>query len=211
MKRTLALFAASTALALGACGAPAEDEAPATSTVTQEVTADETTAAPSASETNADNSGGESEAAEDSASAGNSTPAEEDSDTPSEEPEQPDPSEQSPEDFQALMAEEMRNNGQIGDTFTIDGQPTELCIHGDGFGLNVVTAGANTSCDFASNLLEATNQDLNPTGQSIRDIMPQSVEVSSPVTNQSYMTNCSTDARNLITCTGGDNAVVFMY
>ncbi|PQM75090.1 hypothetical protein [Corynebacterium sp. J010B-136] len=211
MKRTLALFAASTALALGACGAPAEDEAPATSTVTQEVTADETTAAPSASESNSDNSGGESEAAEDSASAGDSTPAEEDGDTPSEEPEQPDPSEQSPEDFQALMAEEMRNNGQIGDTFTIDGQPTELCIHGDGFGLNVVTAGANTSCDFASNLLEATSQDLNPTGQNIRDIMPQSVEVSSPVTNQSYMMNCSTDARNLITCTGGDNAVVFMY
>lgn len=211
MKRTLALFAASTALALGACGAPAEEEAPATSTVTQEVTADETTAAPSASETNADNATGESEAAEDSVSAGNRSPAEEDGDTPSEEPEQPDPSEQSPEDFQALMAEEMRNKGQVGDTFTIDGQATELCVHGDGFGLNVVTAGANTSCDFASNLLEATTKDVDPTQQNIRDTMAQSVEVSSPVTNQSYMMDCSIDARALITCTGGDNAVVYMY
>ena len=211
MNRTLALFAASTALALGACGAPAEEEAPATSTVTQEVTADETTAAPSASESNADNATGESEAAKDSVSAGNSSPAEEYGDTTSEEPEQPDPSEQSPEDFQALMAEEMRNNGQVGDTFTIDGQATELCVHGDGFGLNVVTTGANTSCDFASELLEAATTDLNPTEQSIRDTMPQAFEVTSPVTNQTYTMDCSTDARNLITCTGGDNAVVYMY
>lgn len=40
MKRTFATFAAVTALALGACGAPAEDEAAATSTVTQHVTAE---------------------------------------------------------------------------------------------------------------------------------------------------------------------------
>lgn len=198
MKRIVALFAASTALALGACGAPADEEVAATSTVTQEVTADETTTAPSNTEGTDDNAGGESEIAEEDQ---NSSP----------EPEQPDQAEQTPEDFRALMAEEMRNNGNVGDTFTIDGQPTELCIHGDGFGLNVVTTGANTSCDFASELLEAATTDLNPTEQSIRDTMPQAFEVTSPVTNQTYTMDCSTDARNLITCTGGDNAVVYMY
>lgn len=198
MKRIVALLATSSALALGACGAPADEEVAATSTVTQEVTADETTTAPSNTDGADDNAGGESEIAE------------EDQNT-SPEPEQPDLAEQTPEDFQALMVEEMRNNGNVGDTFTIDGQPTELCIHGDGFGLNVVTTGANTSCGFASELLEAATTDLNPTEQSIRDTMPQVFEVTSPVTNQSYTMDCSTDARNLITCTGGDNAVIYMY
>ena len=198
MKRIVALLATSTALALGACGAPADEEVAATSTVTQEVTADETTTAPSNTDGADDNAGGESEIAE------------EDQNT-SPEPEQPDLAEQTPEDFQALMVEEMRNNGNVGDTFTIDGQPTELCIHGDGFGLNVVTTGAKTSCGFASELLEAATTDLNPTEQSIRDTVPQIFEVTSPVTNQSYTMDCSTDARNLITCTGGDNAVVYMY
>ncbi|WLP86523.1 hypothetical protein Q9G90_09335 [Corynebacterium stationis] len=210
MKRILALVAASTALVLGACGAPADEEVAATSTVTQEVTADETTTAPSNTEGTDDNAGGESEIAEDSASNSAGIPAEEDQNT-SPEPEQPDQAEQTPEDFRALMAEEMRNNGNVGDTFTIDGQPTELCIHGDGFGLNVVTTGANTSCGFASELLEAATTDLNPTEQSIRDTLPQAFEVTSPVTNQTYTMDCSTDARNLITCTGGDNAVVYMY
>ena len=210
MKRIVALFAASTALALGACGAPADEEVAATSTVTQEVTADETTTAPSNTDGTVDNAGGESEIAEDSASNSTGIPAEEDQNS-SPEPEQPDQAELTPEDFRALMAEEMRNNGNVGDTFTIDGQPTELCIHGDGFGLNVVTTGANTSCDFASELLEAATTDLNPTEQSIRDTMPQAFEVTSPVTNQTYTMDCSTDARNLITCTGGDNAVVYMY
>ena len=130
MKRILALVAASTALVLGACGAPANEEVAATSTVTQEVTADETTTAPSNTEGTDDNAGGESEIAEDSASNSAGIPAEEDQNTPPE-PEQPDQAEQTPEDFQALMADEMRNNGNVGDTFTIDGQTTELCIHGD--------------------------------------------------------------------------------
>lgn len=198
MKRIVALLTTSTALALGACGAPADEDVAATSTVTQEATADETTTAPSNTDGTDNNAGGESEIAE------------EDQNT-SPEPEQPDLAEQTPEDFQALMVEELRNNGNVGDTFTIDGQPTELCIHGDGFGLNVVTTGANTSCGFASELLEAATTDLNPTEQSIRDTMPQVFEVTSPVTSQTYTMDCSTDARNLITCTGGDNAVVYMY
>ena len=99
----------------------------------------------------------------------------------------------------------------MGDSVSLGGPPTEPGIHGDGCGLNVLTTGANTSCDFASELLEAATTDLNPTEQSIRDTMPQAFEVTSPVTNQTYTMDCSTDARNLITCTGGDNAVVYMY
>ena len=205
MKRTFLLCAAATTLALSACGAPEDDPAP-TSTVTKEVIEENTTAAPSDPED--PSSERESEAASEPANESSATPS--DDASPSE-PEQPDLSEQTPEDFQALMVEEMRTNGNVGDTFTIDGQATELCVHGDGFGLNVVTAGANTSCEFASNLLDAATEDINPTQENIRDTMPQTLEVASPVTNQQYQMDCSTDARNLITCTGGDNAVVYMY
>src|SRR5690625_7062796 len=106
--------------------APADEEVAATSTVTQEATANETTTAPSNTDGTDDNAGGESEIAEDSASNSTGIPAEDDQNT-SLEPEHPDQAELTPEDFQALMAEEMRNNGNVGDTFTIDGQPTELC------------------------------------------------------------------------------------
>ena len=205
MKRTFLLCAAATTLALSACGAPDDDPAP-TSTVTKEVTEEDTSAASSESED--PSSERESEAASEPANESSAAPS--DDASPSD-PEQPDLSEQTPEDFQALMVEEMRTNGNVGDTFTIDGQATELCVHGDGFGLNVVTAGANTSCEFASNLLDAATEDINPTQENIRDTMPQTLEVASPVTNQQYQMDCSTDARNLITCTGGDNAVVYMY
>src|SRR5699024_5551743 len=189
MKRTFLLFAAATTLVLSACGAPDDDPAP-TSTVTKEVPEEDTSAAPSDSEV--PSSEPESEPANESSAAPS------DDASPSD-PEQPDLSEQTPEDFQALMVEEMRTNGNVGDTFTIDGQATELCVHGDGFGLNVVTAGANTSCEFASNLLDAATEDINPTQEIFRDIMLQTLEVASPVTNQQYQIDCSTDARNLIT------------
>src|SRR5699024_6833022 len=110
MKRILALVDASTALVLGACGSSADEEVAATSTVTQEVTADETATAPSNTEGTDDNAGGESEIAEDSASNSAGIPAEEYQNS-SPEPDQPDQPEQTPEDFRALMAEEMRNNG----------------------------------------------------------------------------------------------------
>src|SRR5699024_672359 len=119
MKRTFLLFAAATTLVLSACGAP-DDEPAATSTLTKEGP-------------EVPSSEPESEAASEPANESSAAPS--DDASPSD-PEQPDLSEQTPEGFQALMVEEMRTNGNVGDTFTIDGQATELCVHGDGFGLN---------------------------------------------------------------------------
>ncbi|MEY8578040.1 hypothetical protein AALI21_07000 [Corynebacteriaceae bacterium 6-324] len=216
MKRTFATFAAATALTLSACGAPAEDEAAATSenaaettTVTQEVT-EEATDSPTETDGSDDSADGETEAAEGTAPSGDGTPPPPVGETP-QEPEQPEQPDQSAEEFQNIMAEEMRNNGNIGDTFTIDGQPTELCVHGDGYGLNVVTAGANTSCEFAKNVMMATTGDTDPTQDNVRDSMPQTVKAGSPTTNRAYTMDCAADERNLITCVGGDNAVVYMY
>ena len=202
MKRTFATFAAGTALALGACGAPAEDEAAATSTVTQHVTAEATTEAPETQ------SPGDAPA--DTEATDTETPPAEETQTP-DEPEQPEQPEQTLEEFQQVMHQEMVNNGNIGDTFTIDGQPTELCVHGDGYGLNVVTAGENTTCDFARSVMNAATAGLNPTGQNVRDSLPASVHAGSPATGEAYDMQCTNDERNLITCTGGSNAVVYMY
>ena len=219
MKRTFATFAAATALTLSACGAPAEDEAAATSedaaptsTVTQVVTEEETEA-PAETDGSDDGAEGETEAAEGTATGGAGTPPPEDGETPQEpeQPEQPEQPDQTLEEFQEVMAQEMVNNGNIGDTFTIDGQPTELCVHGDGYGLNVVTAGANTSCEFAKSVMTATTGDTDPTQDNVRNSMPQTVRAGSPATNMAYDMDCSVDHRNLITCVGGDNAVVYMY
>ena len=219
MKRTFATFAAATALTLSACGAPAEDEAAATSedaaptsTVTQVVTEEESEA-PAETDGANDGAEGETEAAEGTATGGAGTPPPEDGETPQEpeQPEQPEQPDQTLEEFQEVMAQEMVNNGNIGDTFTIDGQPTELCVHGDGYGLNVVTAGANTSCEFAKRVMTATTGDTDPTQDNVRNSMPQTVRAGSPATNQAYDMDCSVDHRNLITCVGGDNAVVYMY
>lgn len=204
MKRTFATFAAVTALTLGACSAPAEDEAAATSTVTQHVTAEATTEAPETQ------SPGDAPADTEAEATDTETPPAEETQTP-DKPEQPEQPEQTLEEFQQVMHQEMVNNGNIGDTFTIDGQPTELCVHGDGYGLNMVTAGANTTCDFARNVMNAATAGLNPTGQNVRDSLPASIHAGSPATGEAYDMQCANDERNLITCTGGNNAVVYMY
>src|SRR5699024_3009629 len=118
---------------------------------------------------------------------------------------------QAPDEFEAAMAEQMRINGNIGDPFVIDGQETELCVHGAGFGLNVVTAGGNTTLEVARDVMNSATDGLNPTGANARDRLPTTVRAASPVTNKAYDMNCSVDERKLITCTGGDNATVYMY
>lgn len=114
-------------------------------------------------------------------------------------------------EFQQRMYEEMLVHHEIGGTFTINGTPTTLCTYGDGYGLNVITAGANTSCDFAREVSHALTVSLNPTGDNVRTLLPRTVTATSPVTGQSYTMSCSNDVNNLVTCTGGNNATVYMY
>lgn len=218
MKRTCALAATSAAFVLVACGAPTEDEAAATSENPQETTtitqaaSSEASAKPSTSATATNTSAtsaAESETA--AASQATTTAAASEGASASAEPGSSEAPSQAPDDFEAAMAEQMRINGNIGDPFVIDGQETTLCVHGDGFGLNVVTAGGNTTCEFARDVMNSATAGLNPTGDNVRDRMPTTVRAASPVTNQAYDMDCSVDERKLITCTGGDNATVYMY
>jgi cobalamin biosynthesis Mg chelatase CobN len=213
MKRTCALAATSAAFVLVACGAPTEDEAAATSDNAQETTTITQAVSSEASEETAANTSATSPAESETAAASQATTtaAASEGASASAQPSSSEAPGQAPDDFQAAMAEQMRINGNIGDPFVIDGQETELCVHGDGFGLNVVTAGGNTTCEFTRNVMNSATAGLNPTGDNVRDRMPMHVRAASPVTNQTYDMNCSVDERKLITCTGGDNATAYMY
>ncbi|QMV85156.1 hypothetical protein HW450_12685 [Corynebacterium hindlerae] len=108
------------------------------------------------------------------------------------------------------IMEQLRKNPGVGAPITINGQKSTICIYGDGFALKMVAAGENTSCEFAKAVFRAQTDGLNPTGQNVRDYLQSSVDVMSPVTNQSYTMHCSTAPNKLITCLGGNNATVFM-
>lgn len=213
MKRTCALAASTAAFVLVACGAPTEDEAAATSENPQETTTITQAVSSEASEETAANASATSPAESKTAAASQATTtaAASEGASTSPEPSNSETPSQAPDDFEAAMVEQMRINGNIGDPFVIDGQETELCVHGDGFGLNVVTAGGNTTCEFTRNVMNSATAGLNPTSDNVRDRMPMHVRAGSPVTNQAYDMNCSVDERKLITCTGGDNATVYMY
>lgn len=99
----------------------------------------------------------------------------------------------------------------IGGKITVNGEPAVVCVFGDGFGINTVAAGANTSCEFATATLNAATSSLNATYDNVRDILPATVTAHSPVTGQDYRMQCAVDQDKVITCRGGDNAAVFMY
>src|SRR5699024_4690615 len=148
MKRTCALAATSAAFVLVAWGAPTEDEAAATSENPQETTtitqaaSSEASAKPSTSATATNTSAtsaAESETA--AASQATTTAAASEGASASPEPSNSAAPSQAPDDFEAAMAEKMRINGNIGETFVIEGQETKKFVQGDIFGLNVVTAG----------------------------------------------------------------------
>lgn len=105
----------------------------------------------------------------------------------------------------------MMKNFTIGETVTISGAPAEICLRGNGYGIGMLAAGPNTSCEFAKAVMSEQIKDRNATDDDIRNSLRSPVDVTSPVTNEMYAMNCSTDADRLITCTGGDNASVFMY
>lgn len=106
---------------------------------------------------------------------------------------------------------QLQKNPHYGDPYTINGETTELCINGDGYAMHVVTAAPNTSCKFATSLMEAQTKGLNATYDNVRDHLKSPIEVVSPVTQQSYTMHCQAAPSKLITCTGGNNAKVYMF
>lgn len=99
----------------------------------------------------------------------------------------------------------------VGKQVDVFGQPATVCVYGDGYGLNTVAAGANTSCEFATETLHQLTEGLNPTSENVRSTLPATVTAHSPATGQDYEINCSVDANKLVTCRGGNDAAVYMY
>ncbi|APE36199.1 hypothetical protein BOX37_22260 [Nocardia mangyaensis] len=89
-------------------------------------------------------------------------------------------------------------------TLPADAQPCESGGAGGDYG-NAATGTTVTSCGFA----EAVRQAYVAGGTTGRT-GPQSVVATSPVTGRAYTMTCSPDG-TLVTCTGGDNAVVYVY
>lgn len=105
----------------------------------------------------------------------------------------------------------LMNNFTIGDKVTISGNSATICLRGNGYGTGMLAAGPNTTCEFAKAVMGAQIQGRDATNDDIRGSLRSPVDVASPVTNETYSMNCSVDADRLITCTGGDNASVYMY
>lgn len=97
-----------------------------------------------------------------------------------------------------------------GTKVTVNGTPSEMCMMGDGYRINFLMAGPNTSCDFAK---ETTSALINATPSpedDLRGYIPGSLNVASPVTGKTYQMSCTVAENALITCKGGNNATVFI-
>ena len=124
---------------------------------------------------------------------------------PAEQPEEP------PTDPTAPPADEELPMEPVGSEVTIAGEPATVCIYGDGWGTNIWAGNANTSCEFVSATHETVVEGLNATTQNIRDYLPPEVQVTSPVTGETYDMTCAPRGERLVSCTGGDGAEVFFY
>lgn len=99
---------------------------------------------------------------------------------------------------------------QVGQRFTVLGEPATSCVVGDGWGTNVWAVNDNTSCEFATAVFETQTAGLNATYDNIRDNLKSSIEVRSPVTSEMYTMNCE-NVDVYVRCTGGNNAAVYFY
>lgn len=98
-----------------------------------------------------------------------------------------------------------------GEPITISGAPATMCLTGDGFGIRLLAAGENTSCEFARAVMGRQVRGHSPSEGDVLDKLQSPVDVVSPVTDETYSISCSVDADRLATCTGGNGARVYMY
>src|SRR5699024_2565813 len=73
---------------------------------------------------------------------------------------------------------------------------------GNGYGVQGLAVGPNTSCEFAGKVFAGLIQGSTPEDNA-RDATPTTVDAHSPVTSQDYDMDCVTGQDNLITCSGG--------
>lgn len=106
--------------------------------------------------------------------------------------------------------EQLPENQINGAKVDVFGTPATMCQTGDGYNITYVLAGPNTSCDFArstaGHLMGLTYSSL----EDLRGYVPPQISVTSPVTQQTYNLACKTDDREIIRCTGGNNAEIMI-
>lgn len=106
--------------------------------------------------------------------------------------------------------EQLPENQINGAKVDVFGTPATMCQTGDGYNITYVLAGPNTSCDFArstaGHLMSLTTSSL----EDLRGYVPPQISVTSPVTHQTYNLACRTDDREIIRCTGGNNAEIMI-
>lgn len=99
---------------------------------------------------------------------------------------------------------------EVGQRFTVLGEPATLCVVGDGWGTHIWAVNDNASCEFAEAVFNTQTAGLNATYDNIRQNLKPSIEVTSPVTSQTYTMNCE-NVDVYVRCTGGNNAAVYFY
>lgn len=124
---------------------------------------------------------------------------------------EPEDSKDSRQKFQTDISDQLAQGLQPGDTITIDGKDAKLITVGDGFGLQLLASSPTTSDAFAREVMKKQVAGLNATDDNVRDHLQPTVEAHSEATGKTYTMQCSKDDRDLITCTGGKNAVIYMY
>lgn len=113
-------------------------------------------------------------------------------------------------DIGQAMRDIIYSNPSPGTTFTAGGEEMTVCVYGDGYGTNLVVAGPNTSCEFATEVFHQQTDGLNATADNVRDNLKPNIQATSPATGQTYDVSCGTQADGVVECSGGNDARIYI-
>lgn len=113
-------------------------------------------------------------------------------------------------DLRQALVDEVYNNPSPGTKFMVGDEELTVCVYGDGYGTNLVVAGPNTSCDFATEVFNKQTEGLNATHDNIRDNLQPNIQATSSATGKTYDVSCGTQSDGVVVCTGGDNAKIYI-
>ncbi|MDO5029538.1 MAG: hypothetical protein Q4E11_03010 [Corynebacterium sp.] len=102
------------------------------------------------------------------------------------------------------------SNPSPGTTFTAGGEELTVCVFGDGYGTNLVVAGPNTSCEFATEVFNQQTEGLNASADNIRDNLKPNIQATSPTTGKTYDVSCGSQADGVVECSGGNDARIYI-
>ncbi|MGP5497909.1 hypothetical protein [Corynebacterium flavescens] len=94
---------------------------------------------------------------------------------------------------------------------SVEGRAATMCTMGNGYGIGFIMSGnGQTSCGFANAVGAALIAQAGQPSASLRSMLPMTVTTTSPATNEAYDMSCTTQARGLIVCSGGNSAEVLI-